>query len=75
MDSEAGWRLLVMAPAWEDPRAGGDAQPAAWAEVSNARGLAFDHGRILADGLERACAKLEYSALALAFMPSTFTMA
>ncbi|WP_329483615.1 hypothetical protein OG555_15670 [Kribbella sp. NBC_01484] len=36
--------------------------------------LAFDHHRILADGVERARAKLEYSPLAAAFCPPEFTI-
>jgi 8-oxo-dGTP diphosphatase len=36
--------------------------------------LAFDHHRILADGVERARAKLEYSPLATAFCADEFTI-
>lgn len=36
---------------------------------------AFDHRRILRDGVERARAKLEYTPLAAAFCPSEFTVA
>jgi 8-oxo-dGTP diphosphatase len=37
--------------------------------------IAFDHRRILLDGIERARAKLEYSPLAAAFCPPEFTVA
>jgi 8-oxo-dGTP diphosphatase len=36
--------------------------------------LAFDHQRILADGVERARSKIEYSSLATAFCPQEFTV-
>ncbi|WP_018500574.1 NUDIX hydrolase [Parafrankia discariae] len=38
-------------------------------------GLAFDHAGILADGVERARSKIEYSPVATAFCPAEFTVA
>ncbi|WP_335978950.1 MULTISPECIES: NUDIX hydrolase [Streptomycetaceae] len=76
---------LVLAPDLPAPRAGGDARSARWAPVDTlltdngqdlgeAAPLAFDHGRILADGVERARSKIEYSSLATAFCPPEFTV-
>lgn len=77
---------LVLAPDLPAPRAGGDARGARWAPVSTlvdeggkeppgeSAVLAFDHGRILADGVERARSKIEYSSLATAFCPPEFTV-
>lgn len=76
---------LVLAPDLPAPRAGGDAPSARWAPVGEllkdrvpdlAEGspLAFDHARILADGVERARSKIEYSSLATAFCPTEFTV-
>ncbi|MFD2027538.1 NUDIX domain-containing protein [Promicromonospora aerolata] len=67
---------LLLAPAFGLPAAGGDAAEARWVTVGDgAVHLAFDHDRILADGVERARAKIEYSPLAAAFCPAEFTVA
>jgi 8-oxo-dGTP diphosphatase len=69
---------LVLAPDLPAPRAGGDARSARWAPVTellhDGAALAFDHARILADGVERARSKIEYSSLATAFCPPEFTV-
>ena len=68
---------LALAPGLPDPAPGSDAADACWTPIDEALRLrlAFDHAQILADGLERARAKLEYSALATAFCPAEFTVA
>ena len=59
-----------------DPRAGTDAASARWAPVEEASpGLAFDHDQVLGDGVDRARAKLEYTALATSFCRVEFTVA
>ncbi|WTW98676.1 NUDIX domain-containing protein [Streptomycetaceae bacterium NBC_01309] len=67
---------LAFAPDLPDATAGGDAAAAAWLPVDtlDPAELAFDHARILADGLERARAKLEYTSLATAFAGPEFTI-
>jgi len=73
---------LALAPALPTPRPGGDVRSARWAPVEELLGsgkddgllLAFDHTRILADGVERARSKIEYSSLATAFCPEEFTV-
>ncbi len=73
---------LVLAPDLPTPRPGGDASSARWAPVAELLGgnpvdgvpLAFDHGLILADGVERARSKIEYSSLATAFCSTEFTV-
>ncbi|MBX7269907.1 NUDIX hydrolase [Micromonospora sp. Llam7] len=67
---------LAFAPDLPDAAAGTDADEAAWvpvAELAN-RQLAFDHGHIVADGLERARSKLEYTPLATRFLAAEFTI-
>jgi 8-oxo-dGTP diphosphatase len=68
---------LALAPELPAPVAGSDAAAARWRPVAEieSRQLAFDHRLILADGVERARAKLEYSPLAAAFCPPEFTVA
>ena len=70
---------LAFGPDLPEPRAGTDAADARWRLVadllSSSGRLAFDHDQILADGLERARAKLEYSPLATAFCAREFTVA
>ena len=66
---------LAFAPSLPDPRAGGDASAAFWVPATEAGDLAFDHGRILADALDRARSKLEYTPLATAFVGPDFTIA
>jgi 8-oxo-dGTP diphosphatase len=61
-----------------EPRAGSDAAHAEWQPVDHLLAderLAFDHAQILADGLERARAKLEYTNIATAFAGEEFTIA
>lgn len=79
---------LALAPDLPAPRAGGDANSARWATVDalfdheggfgrdgeQPTPLAFDHARILGDGVERARSKIEYSSLATAFCPPEFTV-
>jgi 8-oxo-dGTP diphosphatase len=79
---------LMFAPELPEPQAGTDARAAAWVPVESlglaeggtgqrpgtTRRLAFDHARILADGLERARSKLEYTPLAAAFVADEFTI-
>ena len=65
---------LVFAPELPEPVAGSDAARAYWVPVEEATKLAFDHDAVLADGLERARAKLEYTPLATAFTGPEFTI-
>jgi 8-oxo-dGTP diphosphatase len=68
---------LAMVPEPPSPTAGTDATAAAWRPVRDlaAEQLAFDHRKILEDGIERARGKLEYTTLATAFCPPEFTIA
>ncbi|GGO23017.1 NUDIX hydrolase [Microbispora rosea subsp. aerata] len=69
---------LAIAPRLPEPTAGTDAADAGWQPVERVLTgdltLAFDHRRIITDGVERARTKLEYSSLATAFCGPTFTI-
>jgi len=69
---------LGLAPDLPVPRPGTDAIGARWEPVAplldgRAR-LAFDHNAIVANGVERARSRLEYTTLATAFCPPEFTI-
>lgn len=70
---------LAIAPGLPEPVAGTDAADAVWvpaeAALSGEVKLAFDHLRIVTDGIERARTKLESTALATAFCGELFTIA
>jgi 8-oxo-dGTP diphosphatase len=66
---------LAMMPDLPIPTAGSDASGAMWAPVDDIRGqLAFDHDTILDDAVERIRTLLEYTTLATAFCPASFTV-
>ncbi|WP_055468361.1 NUDIX hydrolase [Streptomyces ardesiacus] len=66
--------FAALLPDPPEPHGGGDAAEASWVPYDEARGLAFDHDRILADARDRVGAKLEYTCLATAFCPAEFTL-
>ncbi|MDP9101399.1 MAG: NUDIX hydrolase [Actinomycetota bacterium] len=68
---------LVFAPDLPAPTPGAGTRSVRWVPVAGVDPvrLAFDHATVLASGVERARAKLEYSPLAAAFCDEQFTVA
>ncbi len=67
---------LVFAPDLEAPSPGAGTRSVDWVPVNavDRPALAFDHALVLAAGVERARAKLEYTPLAAAFVCEQFTV-
>lgn len=69
---------LALMPDLPSPTAGGDARAARWVPVDdvlrNEVAIAFDHCTIIADAVERARSKLEYTTLGAAFCAAEFTV-
>lgn len=70
---------LGLVPGLHGATGGSDAADARWVPaddlLASPSRLAFDHARILADGVERARSKLEYSPLGIGFCAEEFTIA
>lgn len=69
---------LAVVPNLPPPTAGGDARAARWRPIDAVLGddveIAFDHRSIIADAVERARNKLEYTTLGAAFCATPFTI-
>ncbi|WP_159943931.1 MULTISPECIES: NUDIX domain-containing protein [unclassified Nocardiopsis] len=69
---------LALGPDLPVPVAGTDAADAVWVPVRRALGpgfgLAFDHGAILADAVEKARERLEYTTVAVSFCREPFAI-
>ncbi len=63
-----------LVPDLPDPCSGTDAADTRWFPVTAVPPLAFDHDQILATAVDRVRAKLEYTTVATAFLPRTFTI-
>ena len=67
---------VAVCPDLPTPRGGGDAAQAQFRPMEDVapQTLAFDHGRIVEDALERIRFKLEYTTLAARFLEPAFTV-
>lgn len=65
---------LVPQDALATPRAASDAAEVGWFPFEALPLLAFDHAEIIAMAHRRLVAKLDYSSIALQFMPDAFTL-
>lgn len=67
---------VILGAHFPEPVAASDAASAGWIALDELKtdDLAFDHAQILADGVERARSKLEYTSLATAFLDEEFTV-
>ena len=72
---------LSILPSPTLPQAGSDASNARWWAIEDlavegeGMPLAFDHAKIIADGVERVRAKLEYTTIGTSFLSQPFTIA
>ncbi|MCP3671301.1 MAG: NUDIX hydrolase [Gammaproteobacteria bacterium] len=65
---------LALMPTPEQPEAASDAVAAIWYSLDDLPALAFDHADIIALARKRLLSKLNYSSIALQFLPDTFTL-
>lgn len=69
---------LAFVPGLPSPVAGGDVRTSIWMPIDKVlrrrAQLAFDHKKIIADAVERARSKLEYTTLAASFCAPEFTV-
>jgi 8-oxo-dGTP diphosphatase len=66
--------LALVSSARVTPKAASDAASAGWHGINQLPPLAFDHGEITAMAHRRLLSKLNYSSIALQFLPETFTL-